>query len=174
LRCFLDLERLCGGRDARRHLLARHAAHAQAEAEVLLHRHVRVKRVRLEHHCNAALGRVVIGDILAADEDMARSGLLESGDGPEQRRLPAAGRSDEHYELAVPDVQIDVPDDRHGAEALVDATQLQLGHCLPFLALRHRSRSRRRASPPVSCGTMLKTGDPRKPLYVREAAPVRS
>ena len=34
----------------------------------------------MEHHCNSALGRVVIGDILAADEHLARCRLLEPDD----------------------------------------------------------------------------------------------
>jgi hypothetical protein len=42
--------------DARRDVGGRYAAHAQAEVDVLGHRHVREQRVVLEHHAEAALG----------------------------------------------------------------------------------------------------------------------
>ena len=55
--------------------------------------------------------------------------LLEAGDHAQQRRLPAAGRADEHDELAVVDLQRDVVDrDDVAAEPLRDMGQADTGH----------------------------------------------
>ncbi len=108
----LDLEDARGVRHPHRDLVARHAAHAQAKAEVLLHRHMRIERIGLEHHGDAALGRVEVRHILAADEHLAGRRLLEPGYGAQQRGLAAAGGPDEDHELTVLDVEIDIVDAR--------------------------------------------------------------
>ena len=96
------------------------AVHPQAEAQVLLDRHVRIERVGLEHHGDAAVGRLDIVHHLAADGDLAAADVLQPGDHPEQRRLSAARRADEDDELAVGDVEVGAMDDLEGAEALDD------------------------------------------------------
>src|SRR5260370_7802240 len=53
---------------------------------------------------------------------------LKSGDHPERRRLAAAGRSDEHHELLVADLQIDVFDSVHAVVELVDPLEDDLSH----------------------------------------------
>ena len=88
-------------------LLLRQLAQPQAEGEVLAHRHVRVQRVVLEDHRDVALLRRRLGDVVAADRDVAVGDVLEPGDHPQQRRLAAAGRADEHDELALVDLQVD-------------------------------------------------------------------
>ena len=106
----LEAERL---RDLVDALLAhglRHLAQLQAEAEVVAHRHVRVERVVLEHHRDVALARLHVGDVGVADRDRAVGDLLEAGDHPQQRRLAAAGRADQHHELAVRDLERDLVD----------------------------------------------------------------
>ena len=65
-----------------------------------------------------ALGRRLVGDVAAVDEDRAAGGVLEAGDQPEQRGLAAAGGADEDDELAVLDVEVDVRDDVDVAEGL--------------------------------------------------------
>ena len=64
---------------------------------------------------------------------------LEPADRAEQRRLAAAGRPDEHHELAVLDRQVDVI---HGAdtseEFLGDALEDDLPH--GAVTVRHRAR----------------------------------
>ena len=124
----LQLQHACGFFDPLGHLGPRHAAHAQAEAEIFLDRHVRIERIGLEHHGDAAFARIEIGDVLAADEDLAGGRLLEAGNRAQQRRFPAAGRADEDDEFAIADIEVDIGDDLNGAEALVDAPQLQVGH----------------------------------------------
>ena len=93
--------------DPRCPLRLRDAAELEAEAEVLLDRHLRVERVVLEHHRDVAVARAQPRDVPVADHDAALGDLLEPGDHPQQRRLPAAGRPDEDHELAVTDVERD-------------------------------------------------------------------
>ena len=111
---------------------------------------MRVERIGLEHHCNAALGRVEIGDVLAADEDLAGGRLLETRDGAQQRGLAAAGRPDEDDELAVLDVEVDIVDHLYRAKTFVDAAQLQFSHF---------SSSRRTLPVPAQSGTSHVLGD---------------
>jgi hypothetical protein len=50
-------------------------------------------------------------DAVAGNADLAFRDLFEAGDHPEQGGLAAAGRADEHDELAVLDLQLDVLQD---------------------------------------------------------------
>ena len=136
-------------------LVARHAAHAQAEAEVLLDRHVRVERVGLEHHGDAALGRIEIGDVLAADEDLAgrwsprgrRSCAAASTcRSPTGRRRPRTRRRRYRGRHRVMTW--------HGAEALVDAAQLQVGHGRVSPADQRAAHSAPRSKMVRICGTL--------------------
>ena len=87
---------------------------AHAEGHVVVDRHMRIERVGLEHHGDAALrGRHVV-DQLAGDLQLAAGDLLEAGDRAQQRRLAAAGRADEDDELARLDVEIDAVQDVDG------------------------------------------------------------
>ena len=93
--------------DAARDLVLREALEPQPERHVLVHRHVRVERVVLEHHRHVAVLRRDVVDHLAVDRDLAAGDVLEAGDHPQRRRLAAAGRADQHHELLVGDVEID-------------------------------------------------------------------
>ncbi len=103
-------------------------ASSQAERHVVAHRHVRIQRVVLEHHRDVALFRQHVVDDASADRDLAGADLLEPGDHPQQRRLAAAGRADQHRELAVGDVDVDAVDDVRRAKVLFDATYRDLRH----------------------------------------------
>ena len=52
---------------------------------------------------------------------------------PQQRRLAAARRADEHHELAVLDVEADAVDDLGAAEGLLDVLERYRCHCLYLL-----------------------------------------
>ncbi len=64
------------------------------------------------------------GDVLAAEEDLARGGALEPGDDPQRGGLARSGRPEERDELAVGDVEVEVAHGDHAAgELLADAAQ---------------------------------------------------
>ena len=84
---------------------------AQSEPHVLPHRHVRIQRVGLEHHRQAAVRRPDLIDPVAVDLQFARGDFLQSRDHAQQCRLAAARWSDEHNELAVGDGEINALDD---------------------------------------------------------------
>jgi hypothetical protein len=90
---------------------------------------VGVERVALEDHRDVALPRCELRHVAVADQDGARGRLFEAGDDPKQRRLAAPGRADEHHELAVLDLQLDVVDRDHAtAELLRHVSERDAGH----------------------------------------------
>ena len=58
-----------------------------------------------------------------AMQDVAGGDVLQPGDHPQQGRLAAARRADEDDELAAFDLEVEVVDDVHRAEALADVAQ---------------------------------------------------
>ena len=66
-----------------------------------------------------------------ADGDRAAGDGLEAGDHPEQGRLAAAGRADQHDELAVRYVDADAMQDLHGPERLRYIADCNLRHRPP-------------------------------------------
>ena len=109
-------------------VLLRHLLHPEREGDVLEDGHVRVERVALEHHGDAALHRRQVVDPLAVDDDVARGRVLEPGDHAQQRRLAAAGRADEDDELALAHVERDALHHVDVAEAFDDVAQGKLTH----------------------------------------------
>ena len=105
-------------------------AHLQAERHVVVHAHVRVERVVLEHHRDVAIHRRQFVDHIAVDRDVARSDRFEPRDHPQGRGLAAARRPDEHHELLVADLQVHVFDGVYGVVELVDALEDDLSHTL--------------------------------------------
>ena len=68
---------------------------------------------------------------LAVDQDVALVDRLQPGDGAQRRRLAAAGLAEQHDELVVVDLQVEVLDDLDGAEKFLHAAKLDLGHAVP-------------------------------------------
>ena len=62
----------------------------QRKGDVLVDREVWIERIALEDHGDATLTRREIVDDLAADEDFAGRGRLQSGDHPQESRLSGA------------------------------------------------------------------------------------
>jgi hypothetical protein len=124
-----DLQHLGGLLDLLAGLRLGDFRHLQAEAHVLGDGHVRIKRVTLEHHRHAALGRrQVVGD-LVADLQLAGGDAFQPGNHPHHGALAAARRADEDHELAVAHVQIDALDHLDGVVVgLADAPQCDAGH----------------------------------------------
>jgi hypothetical protein len=119
----------------------------QREGEVLAHRHVRIERVVLEHHRDVALLRRHVVDAALADADLARADLLEAGDHPQQRRLAAPRRADQHRERAVGDVDVDAVQDGGLSEALLDRLDRDACHggvkAARAAPAKYRQRARR-------------------------------
>ena len=90
--------------------------------------HMRIERIGLEHHGDAALG--------GSDSFMRLPPIgisppvivFEPGDHAQQGGLAAAGGPDEHHEFAAADLQIDTADDLNIAETLVHIAQGKCGH----------------------------------------------
>src|SRR4029450_3047236 len=84
----------------------------QAEGDVVVDLQVRVERVALEDHRDVAvLGGHVVHDPVP-DADGPLGDVLEARDHPQGGRLPASGRTHQHHELAVLDLEVEVA---HGA-----------------------------------------------------------
>jgi hypothetical protein len=107
----------------------RQLAHLEREADVLAHRHVRVERVVLEHHRDVPVLRREVVDRPPADAQRARGDVLQPGDHPKRRGLAAPRRADEHHELPVAHLEVQVPDGMEAVRVhLVDLVQLYRGH----------------------------------------------
>ena len=129
-------------------LVVRQLALLEAERQILLHRHMRVKRVVLEHHRDVTiLGRQVIDD-LAADADRAGRYLLQPRDRPQRRGLAASRRPDQNHELAIADLQAELVDRLTSP----GYTLLTRSRTISAIALLRSLRYRRPASRPVSAG----------------------
>ena len=85
-------------------------AQLQAEGEVVVHAHVRVERVALEHHRDVAVLRRHVVDDPVADEEAPVADLLEAGHAAQRGRLAAARGADQDEELAVLDLEVQVVD----------------------------------------------------------------
>ena len=83
---------------------------AQRKRDVVEDGQMRIQRVVLKHHRDVAPRRLELVDAAIADPDLARVERLESGEQPEQRRLAAAGRPEQHETLARFHVERDAVD----------------------------------------------------------------
>jgi hypothetical protein len=104
----------------------------QRERHVVANGHVRIERVVLEHHRDVALLRRLAIDHGVADRHFAAGDLLEAGDHPQERRLAASRRSDQHAELAVADLDIDAADHMRRPEPLVHGAKRYPQPCVQF------------------------------------------
>ena len=121
LRAAVSIRRISAARFTRCvDLGAWHARGLEAEGEVLVDAHVRIERVALEHHGDAALGGRHLVHALAVDQEVAAGDRLEAGDHAQQRRLAAARGADEDGELAGIDGEVDAVDDLDVAVPLED------------------------------------------------------
>ena len=68
---------------------------AQAEGDVLEHRHVAEQRVVLEDEADVALAGMQVGGLGAGEQDVALIGRFHAGDDAQQRRLAAAGGTEQ-------------------------------------------------------------------------------
>jgi hypothetical protein len=100
----LDAEHPGGGVDPGARVLAGRLE-AQREADVVAARHARVQGEVLEDHRHVPCGRREIVGVRAVEQQPSLVDLLQSGDHPQHGGLAAAGRTEQHEELAGLDVQ---------------------------------------------------------------------
>jgi len=102
--------------------------HLEPEGHVVVHAHVRIERIVLEHHRDVpVLGRQVVHDPVAYG-DLAGRDLLETRDHAEGGGLAAAGRAHEDHELLVADREVHVLDRVHLVVLLVEVLEDYLCH----------------------------------------------
>ena len=77
----------------------------ESEGDVLRHRHVRKQRIGLEHHVDRAVVGRHLCDVDAVDMDPPRRRAFETGKHAQQRRLPAARRTQQREKFAAIDIQ---------------------------------------------------------------------
>ena len=91
-----------------------------ADDAVLQHGHIVEEVEGLEHHAHsAAVSRNIkttAQHILIMIEDLAVGGILQQIDAAQQRGLAGAGSADDGDHIALPDGEIDVPQDLMGTE----------------------------------------------------------
>ena len=119
--------------DAFGDLRLRPLAHLQPEGDVVAHRHVLEGRVVLEDETDVALLRRHGGRVLAAEEDRALVGGLESGDDPQEGRLARAARPEEGRERARLGIEGDVVERDEVAEPLRDVANENRHQAVPSL-----------------------------------------
>src|SRR5208282_1891456 len=78
------------------------------------------QRVMLEHKPDAPFASYLIRDVLAIEFDRAGIGELQPGDNAQQRRLSAAGGTEQGHQLTVRYVQSDILERRKASEPLRD------------------------------------------------------
>jgi hypothetical protein len=123
----LDARHLGYRGDLLAHLVG-HAGGARREGDVVESAQVRIERVQLEHESRVALLRRQLVHPSITDADFAGVDALQPGQCAQRGGLAAAGRPEQHDELAVPDVQVELADHVVGAEVLVRVDDLDVGH----------------------------------------------
>ena len=100
----------------------------QAEREVVVHAHVRIQRVALEHHRDVAVLRRHVVHQALANEDVAVRHLFQARNQPQRSGLATARRPDQHEELAVAHLQRDIVDRHNLTKPLRQAVKRYTSH----------------------------------------------
>jgi hypothetical protein len=106
----------------------RHLGDAQGVGHVLCHRHMRIKRVSLKYHCDAALRRRNVIHHPPINGDGPGCDGLQPRDGPQQGGLTAARGPDKDDEFAGLDVEVDAFEHVHRAKAFSQVGDSNVGH----------------------------------------------
>src|SRR6185312_1125827 len=109
-------------------LRLRNLSQSHPESDVRIHVEMRKKCVVLEDHRYVAVVRQLVAHVLAVEQDLSFGSDLEPGDDAHGCGLAAAGRPDEHDELALGRVEREVLDRDDIAEVLPNATELNSRH----------------------------------------------
>ena len=107
-----------------------HALVHQPVTDVLRYRKVGKQGIGLEHDAEVTLRRRQIGNVLAALLDPPARLDVEPGDGAQQRRLAASRRAEKANELALINIEGNVPERHEIAELLGDVLDFQVARPL--------------------------------------------
>src|SRR5439155_19339234 len=113
--------------DAARRLGAVDAIHLEPERDVVVHRHVREERVRLEDGVDRTLVRRQRVNPVPAQPDRPVAWSDEAADQVELRRLAATRGAEQAEELAVRDLEVELADGDVAAVTLRHPAQLDPG-----------------------------------------------
>ena len=94
---------------------------------VLVHRHVGVQSIALEHHGDVAVLGSDVVDALAVDEHVTRGDVLQAGDHTHRRGLTAARGTNEDDELLVVNGEVKVLYSEHAVLGNLEVVLLLLG-----------------------------------------------
>ena len=94
---------------------------------VLVHRHVGVQSVALEHHGDVAVLGSDVVDALAVDEHVTRGDVLQASNHAHRRGLTAARRANEDDELLVVNGEVKVLNSEHAILGNLEVVLLLLG-----------------------------------------------
>ena len=135
-------------------------ADPQAVLDVLRRGHVREEAVRLEDHPHVALVRGHARQVAAVDDDPPRVGPVEAGHEAQRRRLAAAARAEERYELALLEREVDALQRDDRPEGAVQALELEVRHPpylpTPTRTVRCPPRRPMRSSESIAAHVMAK------------------
>ena len=118
--------------------LGGNAAHLQAVGDVVVHVHVRVERVVLEHHGDVAVLGFHVRHIPVADVDGAGGHFLQTGDAAQSRGLAAARGTHHDHEGAVGHFEVEAGEDFVLVEGLVYVAKTNVCHCLFLVRVTSR------------------------------------
>ena len=126
-----DVQDLSGLTDLLVDLLLGDLTQLQGKGHVLRHGHVGIQGVVLEYHGDIAVLGFHVVHALAVDQQIALGDVLQTGHHAQRGGLAAAGRTDQHDELLVRDLQIEVVDGGHLVVVdLLDAFQRNSCHTI--------------------------------------------
>ncbi len=109
-------------------------AHLEREAHVFTHGHVGIQSVVLENHGHVSIfGRFLI-DHPVTDDDLATADLFQPCHHTQNRRFAAPGRTDQHDEFIILNLQVDAVDHFHGTIPFDHFLQLNIRHCSTLVA----------------------------------------
>ena len=128
LQQMLDVQHLRRSVDGCVDLGLRHLGQLQTEGHVVEQAHVRVQRITLKDHGNAALRRRQVVDDPAADAQGAFGDVFQPRDRAQKGALAAAAGADEDHEFTVTDVEVDRRQDLHLAIGFADPCQFDCRH----------------------------------------------
>jgi hypothetical protein len=98
------------------------------EAEIFTHGHVRIKRVVLKDHRNAALFRADVVNDAITDADRSARWIFESCDHSKQSAFAATRRTNERDKFTGLNFQIELRNNGDRPETFVDRLQSDFGH----------------------------------------------